>query len=90
MMKILHLSQKQKEIFNKLVDERLEKINDLDKRVNSDDLIRRYTGNIGDEKLDKFDNALDIVNKIQDCKTDLADVKNNQQKFESFLGKIKK
>ena len=32
---------KQKEIFNKLVDERLEKITDLDKKVNSDDLIYR-------------------------------------------------
>ena len=30
---------KQKEIFNKLVDERLEKITDLDKKVNRDDLI---------------------------------------------------
>ena len=32
---------KQKEIFNKLVDERLEKITDLDKKVNRDDLIYR-------------------------------------------------
>ena len=32
---------KQKEIFNELVDERLEKINDLHKKVNSDDLIYR-------------------------------------------------
>ena len=30
---------KQKEIFNELVDERLQKITDLDKKVNSDDLI---------------------------------------------------
>ena len=30
---------KQKEIFNKLIDERLGKITDLDKKVNSDDLI---------------------------------------------------
>ena len=29
---------KQKEIFNELVDERLENITDLDERVNSDDL----------------------------------------------------
>ena len=32
---------KQKEIFNELVDERLEKITNLDKKVNSDDLIYR-------------------------------------------------
>ena len=30
---------KQKEIFNELVDERLEKITDLDEKVNSNDLI---------------------------------------------------
>ena len=33
MLMIPHLSKKQKEIFNELVDERLEKITDLDKRV---------------------------------------------------------
>ena len=32
---------KQKDIFNKLVDERREKINDLDNKVNNDDLIYR-------------------------------------------------
>ena len=32
---------KQKEIFNELLDERLEKIADLDKKVNSDNLIYR-------------------------------------------------
>ena len=36
---------KQKEIFNQLVDERREKVTDLDKKVNSDDLIYRYKGN---------------------------------------------
>ena len=82
--------KKQKEIFNKLVDERLEKITDLDKKVNSDDLIYRYKGNIADAKFDKFDNALDIIDKIRDGKIDLADVKNNQEKFNSYLGEIKK
>ena len=31
-----------------------------------------------------------LINKIRDGKTDLAHVKNNQQKFKSYLGKIKK
>ena len=68
------LISKQKEIFNKLVDERLEKITDLDERVNNDDLIYRYKGNVADAKIDEFDNALDIVNKIREGKTELADV----------------
>ena len=66
------------------------KITDLDKRINSNDLIYRYKGRTGDEKFDEFDNVLDIINNIRDGKTDLADVKNNQQKFNSFLGKIVK
>ena len=66
------------------------KITDLDKRINSNDLTCRYKGRTGDETFDEFDNALDIINNIQDGKTDLADVKNNQQKFNSFLGKIVK
>ena len=81
---------KQKEIFNELVDERLEKIIDLDERVNSNDLIYRYKGKNVDAKFDEFDNALDIINKIRDGKTDLANGRNNQQKFKSFLGEIKK
>ena len=81
---------KQKEIFNELVDERLEKITDLHERVNSHDLRYRYKGNTADAKFGKFDDALDIINKIRDGKTDLADVKNNQQQFKSFLGKIEK
>ena len=80
----------QKEIFNKLVDGRREKIADLDKKVNRDDLIYRYRGSTADAKFDKFDNALNIINKIQNGEISLADVKNNQEKFKSYLGEIKK
>ena len=76
---------KQKEIFNELVDERREKITDLDKKVNSNDLIYRYKGNTADVKFDEFDNALDIIDKIGDGKIDLADVKSNQEKFKSIM-----
>ena len=38
------LISKQKEIFNKLADERLDEITELDKRVNRDDLVDRYKG----------------------------------------------
>ena len=74
---------KQKEIFNKLVDERLEKITDLDKKVNSDDLVYRYKCRLADTKFDEFDIALDIINKIQDGKK-------NQEKFKFYLGEIKR
>ena len=81
---------KQKEIFNELADESLEKITDLDKKINSDDLIYKYKGNTADAKFDKFYNALNIINKIQNGEISLADVKNNQEKFKSYLGGSKK
>ena len=82
---------KQKEIFNELVDKRCEKIIDLDKKkVNSDDLIYRYRSNTAAVKFNEFDNAFNIINKIQNGEIRLADVKSNQEKFKSYLGEIKK
>ena len=69
---------------------RRKKITDLSKKVNSDDLIYRYKGNTADLKFDKFDNALNIINKIKNGDITLADAKNNQKKFKSYLGEIKK
>ena len=81
---------KQKEIFNELVDERLQKMTDLDKKVNSDDLICKYKGNNADVIFNEFDKTLDIIDKIRDGKIDLANVKNNKEKFKTYLGEIKK
>ena len=53
-------------------------------------MIYRYKGKTADAKFDEFDNAINIASKVQDSKIDLADVKNNQQKFKSYLGEIKK
>ena len=69
---------------------RRKKITDLDKKVNSNDLIYRYKGSTADVKFDKFDNALNIINKIQNDEINLANVKNNQEKFKTYLGDIKK
>ena len=55
----------QKEIFNKLADERLDEITKLDKKVNPDDLIYRYKDKTADENFDTYDNALDLINKIK-------------------------
>ena len=62
------LVSKQKEIFNELIDERLEEITDLDEKVNSNNLIYRYKGRTVDAKFDKFDDVLDIINKIRNGK----------------------
>ena len=70
---------RQKKLFNKLIDERLEKITDLNERINRDDLIYRYKGKVADKKFDEFDNALDIINKIRDVTKDLAGVKKSRR-----------
>ena len=70
--------------------ERLEEITNLDKKVNSNNLIFKYKGNTADAKFDKFDNSLNIINKIKNGEISLAEVKNNHDKFKSYLGKIKR
>ena len=56
------LISKEKEIFNGLVDKKLNKITELDEKVNHDDLIYRYKGNTADEKFNTYHNALDLIN----------------------------
>ena len=59
------LISKQKEIFNELADKRLNKITELNKKVNRYNLIYRYKGKISDEKCVEYDNALDLIDKIK-------------------------
>ena len=89
MLKIPHLSQNKNKYLMNMQIKGVKKITDLDKKVNSDDLIYRYKGNTADVKFDEFDNAPNLINKIQNGEIDLADVKNNQEKFKSYLGEIK-
>ena len=41
-------------------------------------------------KFDEPDNALNIINKIQNGEIELKDVKNNQEKFKSWRNKKRK
>ena len=84
------LISKQKERFIELPDERLYEITNLDEKVNRDDLIYRCKGKSPDEIFDKYDNALDLINKIQKGEIKLSDAKNNQTVFKSHLGELKK
>ena len=82
------LISKQREIFHKPVDKRLDQITKLDEKVNHD-LICRYKGKTSDENF-TYDNALILIDKIKNGKIKLADVKNDQIKFKSNLGEIKR
>ena len=81
----------QKEIYNKLADERLEEITKLDKeKVNPDDLIYRYKGSTDDEKNNEFNNAFSVLDKTRDGKISLTDAKNDQAELKSNQSEIKK
>ena len=79
---------KQKEIFNELAHKNLKEITELDEKVNLDDLVYRYKGESPTEKFDKYDNALDIIDKIQNGEIRLSNVKNDQTIFKSRLDEI--
>ena len=80
---------KQKEIFNKRADERLDEITELDGKVNTDDLIYKYKGHTADANFNEFDGALSLIDK-KERKISLADAKNDKIKFKSELSEIKK
>ena len=62
------LFSKRKEIFYELVDKKLEEITNLDKKVNSDDLIYKYKRTTADAKFDQLDNSFSLLDKIRDLK----------------------
>ena len=90
MINISPFTAKQKEIFNKLSDERIEEITGLNKKVNPNNLIYRYKGPAADVKFGEFDNALNLLKKIKEGEISLAIAKNDQTGLRSNLGEIKK
>ena len=66
------LISKQKEIFNELADKRLNEITELDKKVSRHRLVYRYKGKSPDEKFDKYDNVLNLINKIKNGEIKVA------------------
>ena len=60
---------KQKELFNKLVDERLNEIIDLSEKFNQDDLTSHYKGkNNRPKNFGGFDSAIALFKKIRNGK----------------------
>ena len=77
-------------MFNELAEKRPDDITKLDEKVNRDDLIYRYKGRTPDGKFEKYDNALDLINRIKNGEIKLAEAENDQIKFKSNLGEIKR
>ena len=81
---------KEKEIYNKLTEESFEMITNLNKSVDINNLVFKYKGNTADEDFSKFDNALDLINKIRDGEISLDEAKEEKAKLKSSMGKSKK
>ena len=56
----------------------------------SNDLKYKQKVKSPDEKFDKYDNALDLIDKILYGEISLAETKNDQKNFRSSLGEIKR
>ena len=81
---------KEKNIYNKHTEESFDKIKNLDKGVDTNKLVFKYEGNTNHEDFSKFDNALDLINKIRDGEISLNEAKDEQAKLKSTTGEIKK
>ena len=81
---------KEKQIYNKLTEESFEKINNLGKNVNTDKLQFKYKGNTADQDFSRFDNALDLIDKIRNGEISLTEAKDEQAKLKSDKGEIKR
>ena len=53
-------------------------------------VIYRYKGRTSDEEFNKYDNALDLIDKIKNREIKLVEEKNDQEKFRSDLSGIKR
>ena len=58
--------------------------------INPDDLIYKCKGSTTNAKFNGFDNAFNLLDKIREGETNLADVKKTQAEFQSNLSKIRK
>ena len=90
MMKIVCWFQKKKKCLINLQIKRLDEKTKLDEKFNLYNLINRYKVKTTYAKFDGFDNAFNLLDKIRNGETALADVKSDKIKFKSDLGKIKK
>ena len=81
---------REKEIYNKLTEESFEKINNLEKKADSNKLVFEYKGNTPDKDFRKFHNALDLINKIRDGEISLNEAKDEEAKLRSDVGEIKR
>ena len=60
------------------------------KKVDTNKLVFKYKGKFRDKNFSKFDNALVLIDKIRNGEISLNDAIDEQAKFKSDLGEIKR
>ena len=68
-------TSKQKEIFNKVTEKRLQEKTKLDKEINYDNLKYKYTGLTAVPKLNEFENTFNLVDITKEAEISLGDRK---------------
>ena len=84
------LLSKEREIFKNIYNERLDKIEELNKKIDYNDL--KYTAISSGEKFkyDKSEDPILFLNDIKKGKISIEEAKNLQQDYEKYLNTIRK
>ena len=81
------LLSKEKEIFKNICNERLNKMQELNKRIDYDNL--KYTVKTTVKEFE-FNKSEDLLEFLNDIKISLEEAKNLQKEFEEYLKKMRK
>ena len=77
-----------KERFEELVKERFDEVKELTNKINQNDLIYYFKGNITRKMFDDFLNDIKLFRKIQPGEVKLEEAKKLQNVFKSKLNEI--
>ena len=77
-----------KERFEELVKERFDEVKELTNKINQNDLIYYFKGNITRKMFDDFLNDIKLFRKIQSGEVKLEEAKKLQNVFKSKLNEI--
>ena len=86
--KLLH--SKEREIYRKIYNKRLDKVEELTEKINDDNLIFTIISTGKTIDFTKKDDPLIFLNKIQERKITIEEAKESQKDFDKYLKTIRK
>ena len=84
------LLSKEREIFKDVYNKRLDKIEELNKKIDYNDLKYNVISSGEEFNFDKLKDPIVFLNDIKKNKTSLEEAKNIQQEYKKYLNKIRK